>query len=283
MNRIDETFARCRKEKRAAFIPFIMAGDPTLETTFGLVEALVEGGADIIELGVPFSDPIADGPVNQRAAVRGLASGTSLAGVLELVARVRGRWEVPIVLFSYFNPVLAYGLEPFARRAAASGVDGVLCLDLPPEEAVPEFTDALSCEGLAPIFLLAPTSTPARVKQVDKLASGFVYYVSRTGVTGGEGDLPAELVKEAKSLRRKLHHPLAVGFGIATPEQAAEVGAVADGVVVGSALVRIVEEYGALAAEALETAAGELSAALRGKKKGWWKRKGSSGATEQRP
>ncbi len=267
MNRIEEAFAHCREEKRAAFIPFIMAGDPDLDSSYALVEALVEGGADVIELGVPFSDPIADGPVNQRAAVRGLASGTSLAGVLDLVARVRGGSQVPIVLFSYFNPILAQGVEAFARRAAASGVDGVLCLDLPPEEAVPGFTDALGAQGVAPIFLLAPTSTPARIKQVDQVASGFVYYVSRTGVTGVQGDLAPELLKEAKKLRRKLHHPLAVGFGIASPEHAAEVGAVVDGVVVGSALVSVVEEHGAAAAEPLAAAARELSAALCAQKK----------------
>jgi len=276
MNRIDEAFAQCRKEKRAAFIPFIMAGDPDLESTFGLIEALVEGGADIIELGVPFSDPIADGPVNQRAAVRALASATSLAGVLDLVARVRVRWQIPIVLFSYFNPIFTLGVAAFARRAAASGVDGVLCLDLPPEEAVPDFYDALTAEGLAPIFLLAPTSTAARVKQVDKLASGFIYYVARMGVTGVQGELAPELARETKKLRRKLHHPLVVGFGIATPEQAAEVGAVADGVVVGSALVRLVEDHGATAVDAVETAAGELSSALRAGRKAGRRRKLSS-------
>jgi tryptophan synthase alpha chain len=269
MNRLDEAFAACRAERRAAFIPFIMAGDPDLATTFDLIGALVEGGADVIELGVPFSDPIADGPVNQRAAVRGLASGTTLAGVLELVARARVRWEVPIVLFSYFNPILAQGLGEFAARAAASGVDGVLCLDLPPEEAVPDFTDALTAVGLAPIFLLAPTSTPARVKRVDRIAAGFVYYVSRTGVTGVQDELAPELLAQAKRVRRQLHHPLAVGFGIATAEQAAAVGATADGVVVGSALVRVVEEHGRSAAGPLAAAAGELSAALRPRRKRW--------------
>lgn len=272
MSRIDEAFARCRQEKRAAFIPFIMAGDPDLETTQSLIDALIAGGADLIELGVPFSDPIADGPVNQRAAVRSLASGTTLAGVLDLVARVRVRSEVPVVLFSYYNPILAQGVEGFARRAAASGVDGVLCLDLPPEEATPGFTGALAAEGLAPIFLLAPTSTPARVRQVDRLAQGFVYYVSRTGVTGVQGELAPQLSKEVQRLRRKLRHPLAVGFGIATPEQAAAVAAVADGVVVGSALVRLVEEHGAAAAEPLASAAAELSAALHRRKKGWLSR-----------
>jgi tryptophan synthase alpha chain len=266
---LDEVFAACREEGRAAFIPFIMAGDPDLATTLELVGALVEGGADVIEIGVPFSDPIADGPVNQRAAIRALASGTTLSGVLEMVALARRRWELPIVLFSYFNPILAEGLDEFAARAATSGVDGVLCLDLPPEEAVPEYTEALTSEGLAPIFLLAPTSTPARVKRVDRIAAGFVYYVSRTGVTGAHREIDPALIAQARRLRRRLHHPLAVGFGIASAEQAAAIGAVADGVVVGSALVRLVEEHGRAAAGPLAAASRELSTALRRRKKSW--------------
>lgn len=272
MSRIDAAFAACRAERRAAFIPFVMAGDPDLATTVDLIGALIDGGADVIELGVPFSDPIADGPVNQQAAVRALAAGTSLAGVLEAVSRARRRWDVPIVLFSYFNPILAHGVEELASRAAASGVDGVLCLDLPPEEAYPGFVGALAGEGLATIFLLAPTSTPARVRRVDSLADGFVYYVSRTGVTGARSELPPELLDEAKRLRRRLHHPLAVGFGISTPEQVAQVAAVADGVVVGSALVRLVAEHGAAAAEPLAAAAARLSAPLRTRRRGWLRR-----------
>jgi tryptophan synthase alpha chain len=263
VSRIDAAFATCRQEGRSAFIPFVMAGDPDLETTVELIGALVEGGADVIELGVPFSDPIADGPVNQQAAVRALARGASLPGVLEAVARARRRWEVPIVLFSYFNPILSQGVEEFAVRAAASGVDGVLCLDLPPEEAAPGFVDAMGKENLAPIFLLAPTSTPARVKRVDGLARGFVYYVSRTGVTGERRELAPELLREARRLRKRLHHPLAVGFGISTPEQVAEVGGVADGVVVGSALGRLVGEHGKGAVGPLAAEAARLSAPLR--------------------
>jgi tryptophan synthase alpha chain len=272
VSRIDAAFAACRAERRAAFIPFVMAGDPDLATTVDLLGALIDAGADVIELGVPFSDPIADGPVNQQAAVRALAAGTSLAGVLETVSRARRRWDVPIVLFSYFNPILAHGVEEFASHAAASGVDGVLCLDLPPEEADPGFVGALAGEGLAPIFLLAPTSTPARVRRVDILADGFVYYVSRTGVTGARSELAPELLDQAKRLRRRLHHPLAVGFGISTPEQVAQVAAVADGVVVGSALVRLVAEHGAAAAEPLAAAAARLSAPLRLRRRGWLRR-----------
>src|SRR4030081_1895278 len=183
MSVIDDVFARCAAEGRAAFIPFLMAGDPALETPAPLVEPVAAGGADLIELGVPFSDPIADGPVNQRAAARALAAGTKLSGILQLVARHRDRLGVPIVLFTYFNPLLARGVERFAEQAAASGVDGVLCVDLPPEEGENELVPALRERGVDAIFLLAPTSTRERVARVAAVSSGFVYYVSRTGVT----------------------------------------------------------------------------------------------------
>ena len=262
---IDAAFARCRAERRAAFIPYLTAGDPDLATTGRLLEALTLGGADIIELGVPFSDPIADGPVNQRAAVRALRSGTTLSGILDLVAGCREKLGAPVVLFTYFNPILARGVDSFAEQAAASGVDGVLCVDLPPEEAAGELLPALQAAGVDPIFLLAPTSTRAREKAVAAASSGFVYYVSRTGVTGTREELPKELVKEVKRLRRRLELPLAVGFGISTPEQVGAVGRVADGVVVGSALVRVVEEHAAEAdlAQRVEREAARLSAPLR--------------------
>lgn len=242
MSAIDDVFANCAAEGRAAFIPFLMAGDPTLEATASFLEALAAGGADIIELGVPFSDPIADGPTNQRAAVRSLASGTKLSNILEMVARHRDRLGVPIVLFTYFNPVHARGIERFAEQAAASGVDGVLCVDLPPEEGERELVPALRAQGVDSIFLLAPTSTRERVSRVREVSTGFVYYVSRTGVTGERTSLPADLVRDIKRLRRRLDLPLAVGFGLSSPAQVAAVAEVADGVVVGSALVRLVEE-----------------------------------------
>ncbi len=243
MSAISEVFERCRREKRAAFIPFLTAGDPDLETTAALMQAMADGGADLIELGVPFSDPIADGPVIQRASTRALASGTTLSGILRLVARHRDRLGVPILLFSYFNPIHARGLESFAEQAAASGVDGLLCVDLPPDEgARQEFMPVMRRYGLDTVFLLAPTSTKERIRRVAQYSTGFVYYVSRTGITGDQGSLPKELVKEVRSLRRKLSLPLAVGFGITTPEQAASVARVADGVVVGSALVKLIEE-----------------------------------------
>ncbi len=265
MSAIDQAFARCRRERRAAFIPYLTAGDPDLATTGRLLEALVAGGADLIELGVPFSDPIADGPVNQRAAVRALAAGTTLSGILDLVGRQRARLGVPIVLFSYYNPILARGIETFAEQASASGVDGVLCVDLPPEEASAELLPALRQAGVDAIFLLAPTSTRQREKAVAAASSGFVYYVSRTGVTGTRDELPPELLRQAKKLRRRLRLPLAVGFGLSTPDQVRAVSRVADGVVVGSALVRTVERKAGDRdlIEAIESQALELSAALR--------------------
>ncbi len=273
MSEIADAFARCREERRAAFIPYLTAGDPDLAATGRLLEALPEAGADLIELGVPFSDPIADGPVNQRAAVRALESGTTVGGILELVSRLRPRLGVPLVLFTYFNPLHVRGLDAFAEQAADSGVDGVLCVDLPPDEAGKTFVPALAARGVDPVFLLAPTSTKRRVRQVAELSSGFVYYVSRTGVTGVRDQLAPELLREARRLRRRLPLPLAVGFGISTPEQVAAVARVADGVVVGSALVRVVEEHGRsgdlverVAAEARRLAAGVAV------KKRWWER-----------
>jgi tryptophan synthase alpha chain len=277
MTAIDETFATCRKEKRAAFIPFLMAGDPNLDTTSDLLEALAAGGADLIELGLPFSDPIADGPTNQRAAMRSLAAGTNLAGVLDVIARQRARLGVPIVLYTYYNLIHARGHELFADQAARSGVDGVLCVDLPPEEGARELGRSLdpslgrsldrSLEraGLDSIYLLAPTSTKERVKKVAAASSGFVYYVSRTGVTGQRDELPDDLEREVKRLRKKLPLPLAVGFGLSTPEQVRAVGAVADGVVVGSALVQLVESSAGdpRLPQRLEARVRELSDALR--------------------
>ncbi|HEX2253211.1 MAG TPA: tryptophan synthase subunit alpha [Thermoanaerobaculia bacterium] len=242
-NPIERVFAECAEQGRAAFIPFLMAGDPDLATTGRLMEALAAGGADLIELGVPFSDPIADGPVNQRAATRALAAGTKLSGILELVARQRNGLGVPVVLFTYYNPLHARGVERFAEQAATSGVDGILCVDLPPEEAEATYLPALHAQGIDSVFLLAPTSSKERMDRVGEASRGFVYYVSRTGVTGERAAVPPELAREVKRVRRRVKLPVAVGFGISTPEQVAEVGRVADGVVVGSALVRLVEEH----------------------------------------
>jgi tryptophan synthase alpha chain len=242
MSSIDLVFARCKEEKRAAFIPYLTGGDPELSTSSELLAALTDAGADIIEIGVPFSDPIADGPVNQRSATRSLEAGTTMSGIFDLVARHRRSSDVPIVLFSYFNPIFVRGVREFAAQAADSGVDGVLCVDLPPSEAAGQFTPTLQKKGIDSIFLLSPTSTRDRVKEVAAASTGFVYYVSRTGVTGVQSELAPELKREVKRARRRLEQPLAVGFGISDSDQVAAVAKIADGVVVGSALVRIVEE-----------------------------------------
>ncbi len=266
MSAISEVFARCREERRSAFIPFLTAGDPDLETTAELLQAMADGGADLIELGVPFSDPIADGPVIQRASTRALESGTTLSAILRLVARQRDRLGVPILLFSYYNPIHARGALNFAEQAAASGVDGVLCVDLPPEEGAADgFIPAMREYGLDTVFLLAPTSTKDRVRQVAQYSTGFVYYVARVGITGARDALPKELIKEAKRMRRKLVQPLAVGFGITTPEQAGALGKVADGVVVGSELVRLIEKKAGQSdlAAAVEQKVRELAEPLR--------------------
>jgi tryptophan synthase alpha chain len=265
VQRIDRAFASARAEHRTAVAVYITVGFPERAATAGLLRAALDGGADLIELGVPFSDPIADGPVNQRAAARALAQGTSLAGVLGMVASQRSAVAVPIVLFTYFNPIHSIGVAAFAEQAAASGVDGVLCVDLPPEEAEKDYAPRLRAAGLDTIFLLAPTSTRERVRRAQRLSSGFVYYVSRTGVTGVRRALPADLLRQARELRRRIRLPLAVGFGISEPGQIASVARVADGVVVGSALVRFVEESAGdpdLPAR-LEAEARRLSAPLR--------------------
>lgn len=245
MRALGKVFETCGGSQRAAFIAYLTAGDPELSRTADLVQALIGGGADIVELGVPFSDPIADGPVNQRAATRALAAGTTLSGILDLVARERDNWGVPIVLFTYFNPIHARGCGRFAEQAASSGVDGVLCVDLPPEEGGVSLSPELDAHGVDSIYLLAPTSTKARIKQAYRAARGFLYYVSLTGVTGERERLSTGLGKAVKSVRREGELPLAVGFGISSPEQVSAVGEMADGVVVGSALVRIVEQHSA--------------------------------------
>jgi tryptophan synthase alpha chain len=262
---IARAFAAARRERRAAFVPFLMAGDPDLGTTGELVLALAAAGADVIELGVPFSDPIADGPVNQAAAARALEAGTTLDRILHRIAELKPRVAQPIVLFSYFNPVYRYGVARFAEHAAASGVDGLLCVDLPPEEAREEVLPALGAHGLDAVFLLAPTSNRERVRAVARAGSGFVYYVSRTGVTGERAALAAGLAGEVRALRKSLSLPVAVGFGISTPEQVAEVARIADGVVVGSALVRFAAEHAGHArlVELFRARASRLAAATR--------------------
>ncbi len=241
--RIEKAFVRARKERRAAFIPYITAGDPLPARTVVLARALERAGADILELGVPFTDPIADGPTNQRAAERALAQGTSLTGVLGLVRELRFSSELPVVLFTYFNPVHAYGLARFAVDAAAAGVDGVLFTDVPVEEAAPAH-EALRRVGIELVLLLAPTSTRERVKAVRKLAGSFVYFVARAGVTGARTALEEGLEEQVRLVRKLTKTRVAVGFGVSTPEQVARIASFADGVVVGSVLVDRIGELG---------------------------------------
>jgi len=241
--RIENAFLRARKARRAAFIPYITAGDPTPSRTVVLARALERAGADILELGVPFTDPIADGPTNQRAAERALAQGTTLSTVLDVVRELRYSCTIPVVLFSYFNPVHAYGLARFAVDAAAAGVDGVLFTDVPVDEAR-GVHEALQRVGIELVLLVAPTSTRDRVKAVKKLAGTFVYYVARSGVTGARTTLEEGLEDQVRMVRKLTKSRVAVGFGISTPEQVGRIAQFADGVVVGSALVERIGELG---------------------------------------
>jgi tryptophan synthase alpha chain len=246
--RIARMHARLEGEGRAALVPYFSVGDPDMETSRRAILAAVDAGADAIELGVPFSDPIADGPVNQAASQRALAAGSSLPRVLELVAQLRATVDVPLILFGYYNPFFRYGEDRLARDAAAAGADAVLCIDLPPEEAGPMVV-ACKAHGLDRIFLLAPTSDDARIRAVAKVASGFVYFVSVTGVTGARTQAPVGIEEMVTRVRDVVRLPVGVGFGIATPEQAAAVARYADLVIVGSALVRAMHEAGGAGAE----------------------------------
>ena len=238
--RIEHTFAALRGRGERALVTFFMAGDPSLDVTERLLLEADRRGADVIELGVPFSDPIGDGPVNQRSAERALQAGTSLIRVLETVARMRERVRAPIVLMAYYNPLHAFGLKAFARTAVEAGVDGVLVLDLPPEEATDLAAEAETV-GLDVIHMVAPTSTAPRLRLIARRSGGFIYVASRLGVTGERADLPADLGAQLRSLRMVTTKPICVGFGIGKPEQVATVGALADGVIVGSAIVRLIE------------------------------------------
>lgn len=236
MSRLGSAFRLARRDKRAAFVPYVTAGDPNLSRTIEIARALERAGADVLELGVPFSDPIADGPTNQRAAERALRSGTTLSGVLAAVKVLRQDSELPIVLFTYANPVVRFGISRFAEEASAAGVDGVLFTDVPAEEMGP-FAGPLGEHGLDLVMLVTPTSTRPRMKAAGRLGDGFLYLVSRAGVTGAQPDLAAELADNIRAARKASSLPVAVGFGISNPEQVALVAAMADGVVVGSAIV----------------------------------------------
>ncbi len=241
MSRISENFNFLREKKAKALIVYLTAGDPSLAVTKELILALEAAGADILEIGIPFSDPTADGPVIQAAAQRALQNGTTLAGILEMIAEVRKLSPLPIVLFGYFNPIFAYGVKKFSEAAALAGVDGVLVVDLPPEESqeLRIYTDAA---GIDFISLIAPTTGAKRTRQIVSAAMGFLYYVSITGITGTAAPVAADIKKAVDRIRNITKLPVAVGFGITTPEQAAQIAQIADGIVIGSALVKIIDE-----------------------------------------
>ena len=238
--RIARRFAELRERGQMGLVAFLTAGDPSLPATESLVLALAEAGADVIELGVPFSDPLADGPAIQRSSERALRAGTTLAGVLDLVAAIRRKSDVALVLFSYYNPVLQMGLERFAERASAAGADGVLITDLTPEEAG-DYRRIVAARGLDTIFLAAPTSPDERLSKIAACTSGFLYLISRTGVTGAKDTLPEDLPALVRRVRRVTSLPIAVGFGISLPGQVSVLGGLADAAVVGSALVEEIE------------------------------------------
>jgi len=241
MSNISATLNALKGQGKKALVTFVTAGDPDLATSETIVHKLIECGVDLIELGVPFSDPMADGPTIQLASERALAAGTTLRGVLDMVARVRAHSNVPIVLMGYFNPVFCYGPEAFARDAAAAGIDGVLLVDLPPEEAG-ELHPLLKEAGVDLITLLAPTTDAVRSAQLAAAGEGFLYYVSMTGVTGSQQVDPAAIASAVRQLKDKSPVPVAVGFGISTPDEARAVAGMADAVVVGSALVKLIAE-----------------------------------------
>ncbi|HEX8353587.1 MAG TPA: tryptophan synthase subunit alpha [Pyrinomonadaceae bacterium] len=244
VGRIGEAFRKLGGAGRRGFIPFITAGDPDLPTTRALVVELARAGATLVELGVPFSDPVADGPVIQRSSERALRRGVGLADVLATLADARRETDVPVILFSYFNPLLQFGVERLAEESARAGVDGILATDLVPEESA-DFNAVLARRGLDQIFLVAPTTSDARLRRVAASASGFVYAVSRAGVTGARTDLSGEAARLVERVRVTTDLPVAVGFGISTPGQVAEVWRYADAAVVGSALVAEIEKHAA--------------------------------------
>jgi len=241
MSRMETTFARLRERGERALMPYFSAGDPSLAETRRLVAAAERAGADVVELGVPFSDPIADGPVIQRAGYRALQAGTTVRKVLEIAAQIRTRSQIPLLLFTYLNPVMRYGIEKLAADAKAAGIDGCLLTDASVEEAG-AYVDVMRGAGLDTVFLAAPTSTPRRLRLVAEYSTGFVYLVSRTGVTGERNSISGAVAPLIRSMREVTRLPLAVGFGVSTPEHVAEIGSQAEAVVVGSAIMRVIEQ-----------------------------------------
>jgi tryptophan synthase alpha chain len=259
--RIAQRFAALREAGELGIVPYITAGDPSLDATLKFAIALAEAGADVIELGIPFSDPLADGPVIQRASERALKAGTTLASVLELVRRIRqsnsAASEIPIVLFGYFNPIIQMGVEKFAAAASSAGADGVLVTDLTPEEST-DYRRILGAHNLDTVFLAAPTSTDERINIISAATSGFLYLISRTGVTGAKDSLPDDLPALIRRVRSHTNIPLAVGFGISLPGHVSVLGGLADAAVIGSSLVSEIEK-----AESVDAAAQALGARIR--------------------
>jgi tryptophan synthase alpha chain len=263
MTRLSSAFATARTEHRAALVAFVTAGDPSPQATPAILDSLVAGGADVIELGMPFTDPMADGPAIQAANIRSLAAGTTTADILQIATDFRARHaNVPLVLMGYANPMLRRGPDWFAQAARDAGVDGVICVDIPPEED-DALGPALRSAGIAPIRLATPTTDAARLPQVLEGASGFVYYVSVAGITGLQQAAQSSIEEAVARLKSATDLPIAVGFGVRTPEQAAAIARVADGVVVGSAIVELVAEHGADAPAAVTAYIQTLSAAIR--------------------
>jgi tryptophan synthase alpha chain len=243
MSRIDDTFARLRGAGQTGLVTYVTAGDPTLAISAAILKALDRSGADLLEVGVPFSDPLADGPVIQRATERALSGGATLSGALDVVAGIRHEVRAPIVIFSYANPILKMGLAAFAVRAHEAGVDGVLTLDVPPEEAE-EWRGAFGAAGIDTIFLLSPTTADERIRRAASLGSGFLYGISRLGVTGARDSVADSAAELAARVRRETTMPLALGFGVSRPEHVRAIGRCADAAVVGSALVSVIAEHG---------------------------------------
>jgi tryptophan synthase alpha chain len=256
MNRVRQLFQRLRRERRCGFIAYVTCGDPDAATTTRIILALADAGADAVELGIPFSDPIADGPVIQAAAQRALAAGTTTGEVLRIAAEVRAESEIPLIAFSYLNPILRYGVDRFAVAASDAGIDSLLLTDLP-AEAAHEVKPALQARSLGSIFLLAPTSSDARIAAVNRVSDDFVYYVSTTGVTGARSELDPALLARLAEVRARLRKPLAVGFGISRHEHYEALRTRCDAIVVGSAIVR------AIAAGDAEGAPGRAAAVVR--------------------
>ena len=266
-SRIESKFLELEARRAKGLVVYLTAGDPTLEATAGLLAAVERGGADLIELGVPFSDPLADGPVIQRASERALRAGATLRRILESLPRWREGVHAPVILFSYYNPILRYGLENFARDAARAGADGALVVDLTPEEGE-AYVAAMRAQKLDTVFLASPTSSGERLKRVAQLSSGFLYLISRTGVTGERSEIASTVGPLVERARRFTSLPLAVGFGLSTPAQVREVQALADAAVVGSTVVRAIQDHYADGHAAMGQALGQIEQFVRWLKEG---------------